>query len=182
MKAKRGFTLVEILIVVVILGILAAIVIPQFTEASTEARGSRLVSDLQTVRSQIELYKIQHFGVAPLLGDAVEAVEADPDAVPPVEAVEASPAGADFIRQMTTQTDALGVAYDADTSATGPFGPYLKKIPSNPFSGVATFSADAAVAGSEIGWYYNEDSGDIYAHNDVNYDDVISAAELQPAD
>jgi len=38
MKAKSGFTLVEILIVVVILGILAAVVIPQFTEASTEAR------------------------------------------------------------------------------------------------------------------------------------------------
>ena len=60
MKAKSGFTLVEILIVVVILGILAAIVIPQFTEASTEAKESRLVSDLQTMRSQIELYKIQH--------------------------------------------------------------------------------------------------------------------------
>jgi len=60
MKAKKGFTLVEILIVVVILGILAAIVIPQFTEASTEAKKSSLRSDLQTVRSQIELYKIQH--------------------------------------------------------------------------------------------------------------------------
>ncbi|NQT00652.1 MAG: prepilin-type N-terminal cleavage/methylation domain-containing protein [Planctomycetes bacterium] len=61
MKAKRrGFTLVEILIVVVILGILAAIVIPQFTEASTEAKLSALCTDLQTLRSQIELYKIQH--------------------------------------------------------------------------------------------------------------------------
>ena len=61
MKTKRsGFTLVEILIVVVILGILAAIVIPQFTEASTEAKLSSLCTDLQTMRSQIELYKIQH--------------------------------------------------------------------------------------------------------------------------
>ena len=49
MRANRGFTLVEILIVVVILGILAAIVIPQFTEASTEAKLSSLCSDLQTI-------------------------------------------------------------------------------------------------------------------------------------
>ena len=65
MKAKSGFTLVEILIVVVILGILAAIVIPQFTEASTEAKLSSLCTDLQTMRSQIELYKIQHNDVPP---------------------------------------------------------------------------------------------------------------------
>jgi general secretion pathway protein G len=65
MQAKRGFTLVEILIVVVILGILAAIVIPQFTEASTEAKLSSLCSDLQTIRSQIELYKVQHNDAMP---------------------------------------------------------------------------------------------------------------------
>ncbi|MFI5380231.1 MAG: prepilin-type N-terminal cleavage/methylation domain-containing protein [Tepidisphaerales bacterium] len=57
---KRGFTLVEILIVVIILGILAAIVIPQFTNASQDARKSSLVSQLQTLRSQIELFKLQH--------------------------------------------------------------------------------------------------------------------------
>ena len=70
MKAKSGFTLVEILIVVVILGILAAIVIPQFTEASTEAKESSLCTDLQTVRSQIELYKIQHNDQLPGSGTA----------------------------------------------------------------------------------------------------------------
>ena len=59
-KARKGFTLVEILIVVIILGILAAIVIPQFTNASQDARKSSLKSTVQSVRSQIELYKLQH--------------------------------------------------------------------------------------------------------------------------
>ncbi len=52
---KGGFTLVEILIVVIILGILAAIVIPQFTSASESAKASSLVSQMQTIRSQLEL-------------------------------------------------------------------------------------------------------------------------------
>src|SRR5438876_3332757 len=62
---KRGFTLVEILIVVIILGILAAIVIPQFTNASQDARKNSLTSQLQTIRSQLELYKLQHKDEAP---------------------------------------------------------------------------------------------------------------------
>ena len=70
MRTQRGFTLVEILIVVVILGILAAVVIPQFTEASTEAKTSSLCTDLQTVRSQIELYKVQHNDQLPGVGGA----------------------------------------------------------------------------------------------------------------
>ena len=64
---RRGFTLVEILIVVIILGILAAIVIPQFTNASQDARKSNVVSQLQTLRAQIELYKLQHKDAIPLL-------------------------------------------------------------------------------------------------------------------
>ena len=65
MNGKQAFTLVEILIVVIILGILAAIVIPQFTEASDDARESAIRSDLQTMRSQLELYKAQHNGSYP---------------------------------------------------------------------------------------------------------------------
>ena len=66
-KARQGFTLVEILIVVVILGILAAIVIPQFTSASEDARASSLVSQLQTIRSQMELFQIQNNGNYPTI-------------------------------------------------------------------------------------------------------------------
>src|SRR5256885_17192904 len=57
---KGGFTLVEILIVVIILGILAAIVIPQFTSASQDARKNSLVSQLQTIKAQLELTRLQH--------------------------------------------------------------------------------------------------------------------------
>ena len=65
MRPQQGFTLVELLLVLVILGILAAIVIPQFTEASDDARTSALASDLQTIRAQLELYKMQHAGTYP---------------------------------------------------------------------------------------------------------------------
>jgi general secretion pathway protein G len=65
---KSGFTLVEILIVVIILGILAAIVIPQFTNASTEARENSVRSMVQTLRSQVELFKLQHGDQYPTTG------------------------------------------------------------------------------------------------------------------
>lgn len=58
-RINRAFTLIEILIVVVILGILAAIVIPQFTDASQEAMEASVVTQLQTIRSQIELHDVQ---------------------------------------------------------------------------------------------------------------------------
>src|SRR5665213_58947 len=66
-RKYSGFTLIEILIVVIILGILAAIVIPQFTNASTEAKQSSMASQLQTLRSQIGTYVAQHGGTSPTL-------------------------------------------------------------------------------------------------------------------
>ncbi len=64
-KRKTGFTLVEILIVVVILGILAAIVVPQFTSASNEAIKGALQSQLQTINTQVELYRVRTQGDFP---------------------------------------------------------------------------------------------------------------------
>jgi general secretion pathway protein G len=129
MKAKSGFTLVEILIVVVILGILAAIVIPQFTEASTEAKLSSLVSDLQTMRSQIELYKIQHNDLFP----GQDAVAGDIDL-------------AGFVADLEGYTNVDGSA--AAAPGAGVYGPYLQKMPTNQFSGSSSVvNADAATDG-----------------------------------
>ncbi|GAH74356.1 unnamed protein product, partial [marine sediment metagenome] len=62
---KKAFTLVEILIVVAILGILAAIVIPQFQAHSQEAKEAAAKDNLRILRNAIELYAVQHGGVPP---------------------------------------------------------------------------------------------------------------------
>lgn len=57
--ATRAFTLVEILIVVVILGILSAIIVPQFTSATEEASATTTLSQLKRTRQAIELYVLR---------------------------------------------------------------------------------------------------------------------------
>jgi len=141
MKAKSGFTLVEILIVVVILGILAAVVIPQFTEASTEARESSLMSDLQTVRSQIELYKVQHNDDLPGAGTA------------------------SWEDAMKGQTEIDGSASDGDAT-NGVYGPYVQQIPTNPFNDRNTvrIESGASTAGADTdGWVFNSGTGTFQA-------------------
>ncbi|HRQ73108.1 MAG TPA: prepilin-type N-terminal cleavage/methylation domain-containing protein [Phycisphaerales bacterium] len=58
--ARRGFTLVEILIVVVILGILAAVVVPRFANATSEASEKATFHELQKVRRVIDVYRVRN--------------------------------------------------------------------------------------------------------------------------
>ena len=68
----KGFTLVEILIVVVILGILAAIVVPQFTNAANEARVGNVATQVSTIENQLELWAARNGGAYPDLATAGE--------------------------------------------------------------------------------------------------------------
>jgi len=159
MKAKKsGFTLVEILIVVVILGILAAIVIPQFTEASTEAKLSSLCTDLQTQRSQIELYKIQHNDVPPSF--------------------------ANYVAQMTTYSDIYGNTNAAKTVVFY-FGPYMQKVPVNQFNnkfeltGIHGLLDNTGTVGDNGGsWEYNDTTGAIHADDDYDEDGVVGSDHI----
>ena len=62
---RRGFSLVELVIVVAVLGIMAAIVMPQFQSHSTQAKKTVAKDSLRILRSAIELYTAQHGGVPP---------------------------------------------------------------------------------------------------------------------
>ncbi len=138
---KSGFTLVEILIVVIILGILAAIVIPQFTNASTEARENSARSLVQTIRSQVELYKMQH-------GDLYPTTNADAD----------NPSGGTWEWGHMTGKSPAG------------YGPYLQQTPGNPLrnnaSGVHIVDTDDAAPGSPAGtdgFVFSRETGKIWA-------------------
>ena len=69
-RLSSGFTLIELMIVIVILGIMAAIATPQFANASSEARRSSLLSMTRTMANQVQLYKLQHGDVLPDLAAA----------------------------------------------------------------------------------------------------------------
>jgi len=127
---RKGFTLIEILIVVIILGILAAIVIPQFTNASKDAKQSALVTMVQSMRSQIALFKLQHNdylpGSAPLNGAF---------------------SGATFWNQMTLFSNVTGQTQATKDTTTGfDKGPYMQSIPKNPLCPTSTLSSDLVVA------------------------------------
>lgn len=149
-RMAKGFTLVEILIVVVILGILAAIVIPQFTNASESAKASNLTSQLQTIRSQLELYQVQHDGNFPTL----------------VSSGGTTGSTATNWDQLTEKTDVDGTV---DNTA-GKYGPYLQQAPINPFEDSSSVAAGTAGTGGTApagaagtGWIYDSSTGQVWA-------------------
>lgn len=62
---KKGFTLIELLIVVAIIAILAAIAVPNFLEAQVRAKISRAKSDIRTIVTGLELYRVDNNKYAP---------------------------------------------------------------------------------------------------------------------
>jgi general secretion pathway protein G len=125
-RPERGFTLVELLIVVIILAILAAIVVPQFSATTDDANQAAYDTNLANMRSTAELYRQQHAaypGRVASTGAACVNGAADGGVV-------GSPA---LLTQLTRYTNAAGQACTGFDANQFRFGPYLKEgIPNNP--------------------------------------------------
>lgn len=153
MNKARAFTLVEILVVVVLLGILAAVVIPALAHSTTSAKQSALATDLQLLRNFIMVYKSQHLEVAPgyLNGDTT-----------------AAPTEQAFVEQATLSSNARGQTAVVGTAGFER-GPYMQKMPVNPFNNLGTVQmladgdAFPADADDSDGWICKAATGEIRA-------------------
>jgi len=150
---REGFTLVEMMIVVAILGILGAVVLPTYQGHASEAKVSSSKSNLHAMRAQIELYKMQHNGTLP--GYAL-----------------GSPSSETALGTQFTGTTTIDGVASTSKTPSDPFlyGPYLLRIPENAFNGKSNikystdFATDAGVVDS--GWLYNNTTGQICLNMD----------------
>jgi len=76
-KCQGGFTLIEILVVVVILGILAAIIVPRIMRRPEEARRTKAIVDIKAIETALNLYRLDN-GVYPSTEQGLEALVTKP--------------------------------------------------------------------------------------------------------
>ena len=132
-----GARFMEFVIFAMVIGIMAAVVVPQFSSAKPDGQTAALRSHLATIRAQLRWYQEQHEGQWP--------------------------SGADCAAQMTSATDVGGLVL-ADAKAEGRCGPYLQRIPANPFTGGRRIGC-GAVGTSD--WYYDPLTGEFRANDSL---------------
>jgi prepilin-type N-terminal cleavage/methylation domain-containing protein len=147
---KKAFTLVELIIVVTILGILASLVIPTFQGHVVQAKEAAAKDNLKVIRTQIEVYKMQHNGVPPGY-------------------ISGSGAPSALLALQFTATTTDDGAVSTSTIPAGAYvnGPYIKKIPENPFNKLSTINYvtdgtafSTAADGTSSGWLYKKETAE----------------------
>lgn len=177
MAMKNGFTLVELLIVVIILSVLASIALPQFQQSSNDAKLSALKATLTSLRTAIQYYEIQHGhfpGELATVGTCAAGANID----------NATAGASAFVAHLSYYSTRAGVACTVSNRASGgkiKYGPYLKssQFPVNPMTGsneveaIQTGSLDVPATGIDTdgGWKYDFTTGVIIA-NQPTYENL----------
>jgi len=142
-SAKKGFTMLELVIVVVIIGIIAAIAIPRMSRGAAGASDAALAGDLAVLRNGIDLFAAEHDGKYPALDKISDQLTQYSD---------------------STVTSATGTVRDS----THPYGPYVRAVPAAPVGpnkGAVTFTGTAPPGtDGSAAWYYNAATGEIRAN------------------
>jgi type II secretion system protein G len=147
-RTRRGFSLIELVIVIIILGVISAIAIPRMMRGAENADVTGLQADLSVLRGAIEMYRYEHGGSFPTV--------------------------AGFTDELTKETDAAGTPTVG--GGYGPYVvkiPALKTGAHKGEDGVVTVAVDPPVAedgGANAGWLYNETVGKIWANDSNHFD------------
>jgi prepilin-type N-terminal cleavage/methylation domain-containing protein len=146
MKKKHppgGFTLIEVLIVVLVMAVLAAAIIPQFTHSTTDAKLSSLKFNLRTLRTQLELYRNHHEGNSPSA----------------------------TLAEMMKETDAKGNIGTGANFPYGPYMDKIPVNAFTNSSTITSISASPATAADVTGsggWLFNATTGEIWADDEAH--------------
>ncbi len=157
--ASKGFTLVELLIVVIILAILAAIIVPQFSGATDDAEQAAYDTNIANIRAAIDLYRQQHNAYP-------GAVTSSGGTCINGTAVTGAVGQAAFLAQLRNYTNAAGEACTGTDPNEFKYGPYLKDdLPTNPKGTTNTVTVVTAgvlglSTGSTGGWRFDSVTGE----------------------
>jgi len=117
-RSRKGFTLVELLVVIVVLAVLAAIVLPKFVGAGTRSKESALKSDLKLFRNAVTLFYTD---------------------------TAAYPASLADLAATSAPASGLDAAGNAKSITAGDWhGPYVESVPNDPVSGAAFNYSDTS--------------------------------------
>lgn len=99
-RQARGFTLVEIMVVVAIIGLLAVMVVPQVFEQFGSAQEKRIAADIRQIESQLKLYRLDAFSY-PSTAEGLQALVTQPSNVrnwrgPYIEVLPEDPWGQEY--------------------------------------------------------------------------------------
>ena len=140
-RRRAAFSLIELVIVIVIIGIIAAIAVPRMSHAAVNGKVATASANLQTIRKAVDFFTAEHQGRTP---NQDESGTATNDAEPIIQRLTEGP-GKDGV---------IG-------------GPYLKEIPFNPFANANTLGTGKSfvTASGAYAWIYDINTDTVW--NDI---------------